>query len=121
MTNKNIIDTINTVCHTDLNNITVEPHEIFLTAFHCFYFMKPSDARVKFLNDLSFIFIDTRKQAEDAVVVQIIVCLPSINSQAAECTSQATAVSAAQAAEARALAAQILWNIRDAACLITSR
>jgi hypothetical protein len=64
MTNKNIIDTINTVCHTDLNNITVEPHEIFLTAFHCFYFMKPSDARVKFLNDLSFIFIDTRKQAE---------------------------------------------------------
>ena len=64
MLNNNIINTINTVCNTKLGSYLVEPQEVFQAALHCFYFMKPSDKRDKFVSDLEFLFVDTIEEAK---------------------------------------------------------
>lgn len=60
----NIINTINTVCNTKLDPYIVEPQEVFQAALHCFYFMKPSNKRDKFVSDLEFLFMDTLEEAK---------------------------------------------------------
>ena len=57
MRNETIINTIKTVC-TDFP-YRVQPHEVFLAAMHCFYFMKSSKARDRFVDELEFLFVDT--------------------------------------------------------------
>lgn len=64
MLNQSIINTINTVCNTNLDPYIVEPQEVFQAALHCFYFMKPSDKRDKFVSDLEFLFVDTIEEAK---------------------------------------------------------
>ena len=62
MRNETIINTIKTVC-TDFPYL-VQPHEVFLAAMHCFYFMKPSKARDRFVDELEFLFVDTLDEAK---------------------------------------------------------
>ncbi len=64
LNNNIIINTINTVCNTKLGPYLVEPQEVFQAALHCFYFMKPSDKRDKFVSDLEFLFVDTLEEAK---------------------------------------------------------
>lgn len=68
MLNQSIINTINTVCNTNLDPYIVEPQEVFQAALHCFYFMKPSDKRDKFVSDLAFLFVDTLEEAKSLKV-----------------------------------------------------
>ena len=68
MLNQSIINTINTVCNTNLDPYIVEPQEVFQAALHCFYFMKPSDRRDKFVSDLAFLFVDTLEEAKSLKV-----------------------------------------------------
>lgn len=62
MTNKTIINTINSVCNT--NPYLAKPHEVFLAALHCFYFMRPSETRDSFVDELEFLFVDTLEEAK---------------------------------------------------------
>ena len=69
MFNHSIINTINTVCNTKLDPYLVKPQEVFQAALHCFYFMKPSDKRDKFLENLEFLFTDTLEEARSLKAV----------------------------------------------------
>ena len=64
LNNNIIINSINAVCNTKLGPYLVEPQEVFQAALHCFYFMKPSDKRDKFVSDLEFLFVDTLEEAK---------------------------------------------------------
>lgn len=62
MTKQTIINTINSVCNT--NPYLAKSHEVFLAALHCFYFMKPSETRDSFVDELEFLFVDTLEDAK---------------------------------------------------------
>ena len=62
--NNSIINNINKVCNINNGAYVADPREVFQAALHCFYFMRPSQARDKFVEDLGYIFVDTLEDAK---------------------------------------------------------
>ena len=64
LNNNSIINNINKVCNINNGAYVADPREVFQAALHCFYFMRPSQARDKFVEDLGYIFVDTLEDAK---------------------------------------------------------
>lgn len=65
MTNKDIINTINSVCNIKYDPYIVKEHEVFLAALHCFYFMKPTDWRYDFVYNMRYLITDVLEDARE--------------------------------------------------------
>ena len=66
LNNNSIINNINKVCNINNGAYVADSREVFQAALHCFYFMRPSQARDKFVEDLGYIFVDTLENAKAA-------------------------------------------------------
>ena len=68
LNNNSIINNINKVCNINNGAYVADSREVFQAALHCFYFMRPSQARDKFVEDLGYIFVDTLENAKAAKI-----------------------------------------------------
>ncbi len=66
LNNNSIINNINKVCNINNGAYVADSREVFQAALHCFYFMRPSQVRDKFVEDLGYIFVDTLENAKAA-------------------------------------------------------
>ena len=64
LNNNSIINNINRVCNINNGAYVADSQEVFQAALHCFYFMEPSGARDKFVEDLGYVFVDVFENAK---------------------------------------------------------